>query len=248
VSGLFARAVIRVAGTLLMADADWSASCHRQTVRLRNSRFRSWARRALNTGNQTLVIAAARELPPGSSSRLAQQASKHLAEDDSFTVAETDTGEQKSQASTGPRSGGGGAWEYNVYDPGDTTNRTWLDLTDGGFDPANVRKHQEPGLVQHMKNVPVHGGTWESPASIDFEPYSVTVLWITPYTDPSATPITPEQLSHSVVGGNVVLNWQYAPIESGSDQSSPPYSSFFYFEVLRDQTTISPKPRADHRP
>jgi len=94
-----------------------------------------------------------------------------------------------------------------------------------------------------MKNVPVHGGTWESPASIDFEPYSVTVFWITPYsTDPGATPIAPEQLSHSVVGGNVVLSWRYAPIESGSDQSSPLYSSFFYFEVLRDQTTISPIP------
>jgi len=91
--------------------------------------------------------------------------------------------------------------------------------------------------------VPVHGGTWESPASIDFEPYSVIVFWITPYSsDPAATRSRPSSCPTAWFGGNVVLSWRYAPIESGSDQSSPLCSSFFYFEVLRDQTTISPIP------
>ena len=128
--------------------------------------------------------------------------SKGLVEDDSFTVAEADTGEQETQGTTDAISGGGGAWEYYFYDPNDLANRTWLDLANGNFDPANIRKHQELGLVQYMKNVPVNGRTWESPAPIEFEPYSATVFWITPYsTDTAATPIAPEQLSYTVVGG-----------------------------------------------
>lgn len=168
---------------------------------------------------------------------------KTLVEDDSFTVAETDTGQPETQGETGPILGGGGAWRYYFYDQDNPMNRTALDLTNGDFAPANIRKHQEVGLVQYMKDVPVQAGTWESPNSIDFEPYSATVFWITPHTtDPAATPIAPQQLSSAVVGGNVVLTWRYAPIESGADRSSPLYYSFFYFEVLRDETTISPIP------
>ncbi len=110
---------------------------------------------------------------------------------------------------------------------------------------------QELGLVQYMKNVPLTGNAWTTPAPVDFEPYTSMVFWITQY-DTTVMPATPVPATYTppngpvvsipvatVVGGNVVLRWQY-PV---TDPSDPRFYSFFYFQVKRGDTVISPVPQ-----
>jgi hypothetical protein len=154
-----------------------------------------------------------------------------------------------------------GVWEYDV-----PTTGTQLSLS--GFDAGPVRMQQELGLVQYMQNIPVTNGVWESPTPVDLGPYSATVFWITPYQDdpsknPKVTPTAPVQASYTPPGGppvpipiaetvtteagttNVVIRWAYPPIDPddpGFNPGDPRYYSFFYFEVQRNKTTISPMP------
>jgi Glycosyl hydrolases family 39 len=135
-------------------------------------------------------------------------------------------------------------------------------LSLSGVVASQVRMQQELGLVQYMQDYPVTNGAWESPRPVDFEPYSATLIWITPHdTSSRATPATPVPASYTPPGGppipipvamppapggsNVTITWAYPPIDPndpGFDPSDPKYSSFFYFEVQRNGTTISPVP------
>jgi hypothetical protein len=92
----------------------------------------------------------------------------------------------------------------------------------------------------------VTNGAWLSPAAVDFEPYSATVFWITQHdTSLAATPAVPTQVAASNATGPVVITWEYPPIDvnaPGFDPADPLYYSFFYFEVQRNGTTITPVP------
>jgi len=182
-------------------------------------------------------------------------ADRNLPETSSFTAAggHPETGPPPDQNSQGPS-------EYYVP----TGSSAYPQLNLSGVDAGHVRMQQELSLVQYMPNVPVTNGAWESPAAIDFEPYSATAFWITPYdTSSAATPTAPVPASYTPPGGppvpipiankvttesgttNVVITWAYPPIDpdaSGFDSSDPRYYSFFYFEVQRNKITISPVP------
>jgi len=181
------------------------------------------------------------------------QAGENLPDRNSFTAAGGNSETVPSPVQSG------GIWEYYVSDGSGTG--TQLSLS--GFNAGQVRMNQELGLVQYMKNVSVTNGVWESPAAIDFEPYSATVFWITPYedntmTNPKVTPAAPVPASYTppngppipipiatLIGNNVVIRWAYPPIDPDDpsfDPSDPRYYSFFYFEVQRNKTTISPVP------
>jgi len=178
------------------------------------------------------------------------QAGKNLPDRNSFTAAGGN-----SETFPSPVLSQGTLWEYYVS----TGSGPDTQLSFSGFDAGQVRMNSELGLVQYMNNVPVTNGAWESPAAIDFEPYSATAFWITPYDpSPAATPTAPVPASYTppsgppipipiatVVGNNVVIRWAYPPIDPtdpGFDPSDPRYYSFFYFEVQRNETTISPVP------
>ncbi len=158
------------------------------------------------------------------------QASENLPDRNSFTAAGGNSETVPSPVESG------GIWEYYVSDGSGTG--TQLSLS--GFDAGQVRMNQELGLVQYMRNVSLTNGAWESPVPVDFEPYSATVFWITPY-EPAATPATPPQPVATLVATsgrpNVVITWQYPP----SDPNDPSFDpTFFCFEVFRNGTLISP--------
>jgi hypothetical protein len=124
-----------------------------------------------------------------------------------------------------------GDWEYELPTP-----PTQVDVS--AFDAGNVRLAQELGLVQYRQDVSLTGGTWKSPAAVDFEPYSATVFWITQY-DPTVIPATPIAASYTLpdqtvvpiavatlVGANVVIQWWPSELCSiawrmSSDRSIP---------------------------
>ena len=177
------------------------------------------------------------------------QAGENLPDLNSFTAAGGNSETVPSPVQSG------GIWEYYVS----TGSAPGTQLSLSGVDAGQVRMNQELGLVQYRQNVQVTNGAWESPAAIDFEPYSATVFWITPYdTSLAATPAAPVQASYTppsgppvpipiatVIGSNVVIRWAYPPIDPNDpsfDPSDPRYYSFFYFEVQRNKTTISPVP------
>jgi Glycosyl hydrolases family 39 len=177
------------------------------------------------------------------------QAGKNLPDRNSFTAAGGNAETFPSPVQNGQ------LWEY--YVSAGSAPGTQLSLA--GFNAGQVRANSELGLVRYLKNVPLTNGAWESPAAIDFEPYSATAFWITPYdisaaaaptalapasyAPPSGPPV-PIPIA-ALVGNNVVIRWSYPPIDPndpGFDPSDPRYYSFFYFEVQRNQTTISPVP------
>ncbi len=189
-------------------------------------------------------------------------AGKNLPDYNSFTAAGGHS--EAAPVFLSPTQNSQGVWEYDVS-TGSSTPGTQLSLS--GVVAGEVRMQQELGLVQYMQNVPVTNGVWESPRPVEFEPYSATVFWITRYeaeeTNPQATPAKPTAASYTPPGGppvpipvanpvpipggghNVVITWAYPPIDPndpGFDPSDPRYSSFFYFEVQRNGTTISPVP------
>jgi hypothetical protein len=166
-------------------------------------------------------------------------------DDNSFTVAQTSQIEAVPAVPTSenPETG---AWNYDI-----STAPTQVSLSNPSFNAANVRMAQELSLVQCMKNVPLTGNAWKTPAPVDFEPYTSTVFWITPYNT-TVVPATPTQATYTmpdgtidaipiaiVVGGNVVLRWQY-PV---TDPGDPRLYSFFYFQVQRGDAVISPVPQ-----
>jgi len=180
-----------------------------------------------------------------------------LVENDSFTVAQTGQPEGiPAPPQVNPQTG---YWQYEM-----PLAPTEVDVTHAAFDAGTIRMHQELGLVQYMPDIAIENGVWQSPAPVNFEPYSSTVFWITPYDkSAAATPIAPTQASYTppgapaqpiaiaaLDGANVVITWRYPPIDPnapGFDPSDPLYYSFFYFEVQRDGMTISPVPAATTR-
>lgn len=174
---------------------------------------------------------------------------KNDPDDNSFTVAQTG---QPEAAPKEPVTETDGAWEYDI-----SAAPAQVNLSNPPFNAANVRMAQELGLVQYMQAVPATGGVWKSPAPVDFEPYSVTAFWITPF-DPTP-PVAPVQASYTLpdatvdpipvalpAGSNVLIRWQYPTTD-------PIYNSFFYFEVSRNvlndegeiqsTTIITPQPQ-----
>jgi hypothetical protein len=163
-------------------------------------------------------------------------------DDNSFTVAQTSQPEPVPPVPTmeNPMTG---TWQYDMPTP-----PTQVSLSNPAFNAANIRLVQEMSLVQYEQGVSISSGVWQTPAAVDFEPYSSIAFWITPY-DPNSTPVTPVQASYKLpdgtvvliaiaqqVGNNVVLQWHYP-------ETDPTYGSFFYFEVVRNETTISPVPK-----
>jgi hypothetical protein len=176
-------------------------------------------------------------------------AAKNDPDDNSFTVAQTGQPEAVPPA---PVTETDGAWQYDI-----SKAPAQVSLSNPPFNAGNVRMAQELGLVQYMQAVAAPGGVWKSPAPVDFEPYSATAFWITPFdTTPPATPV---QASYTLpdgtidpipvalqVGTNVLIRWQYPTTD-------PIYNSFFYFEVsrnvlndeggIRSTTIITPQPQ-----
>ena len=162
-------------------------------------------------------------------------------DDNSFTAAQTSQPEPVPPVPTAESPDGN--WQYEMPTP-----PTQVSLSNPAFSAANIRLAQEMSLVQYQQGVPITGGVWQTPAAVDFEPYSSIAFWITPY-DPTSTPLTPVQANYTLpdgtvvpiaiaqqVGSNVVLQWHYP-------ETDPLYDSFFYFQVTRNQTVISPVPK-----
>jgi hypothetical protein len=165
------------------------------------------------------------------------------------------------QPGMGPNSGANetGIWWYDMpFFPGQ------VDLTNSNFSAGNVRMSQEMPLVRYMRGEKLASpGTWQSPAAVNFAPYSTIVFWLTPY-DPKWKPAQPGPITRTLpdtstetvpvasasktTAGDtdVVLRWQWS-------DTSEQAGSFFYFEVRRvvvplhgatTTTTISPVPQA----
>jgi hypothetical protein len=102
-----------------------------------------------------------------------------------------------------------------------------------------IRAAQELTVVASGRNVGLAGGTFNTKLSLD--PYTTTVIWITPHitTPPSApawpttSPAVPYAASYSTAVQNVLLRWQ--------PDTAP---DFYSYEVYRDnqETSISPIP------
>jgi Glycosyl hydrolases family 39 len=169
---------------------------------------------------------------------------------------------QKGQIEALPKTGqtttsSGMIWTYDMpFFPGQ------VDLTNSNFSAATVRMNQEMPLVRYMRGEKLPSpGTWQSPAAVDFAPYSTTVFWLTPY-DKNWQPAQPTPIKRTLPGNgtetvqvatafktmagdtDVVLRWQWS-------DTSEQAGSFFYFEVQRvvappsggtTTTIISPTP------
>jgi hypothetical protein len=171
---------------------------------------------------------------------------KNAPDDNSFLVAQTGQLEEAVPAVPTSENLATGAWNYDM-----PIAPAQVSLSNPPFNAGNVRLAQELGLVQYMKNFRLTGNAWITPAPVDFEPYTSTVFWITPY-DTTVVPATPTQATYTMpdgtivtipiatpAGGNVVLRWHY-PV---TDPSDPKLYSFFYFQVQRGDTVISPVPQ-----
>jgi hypothetical protein len=163
-------------------------------------------------------------------------------DDNSFTVAQTGQAETVPPVAT--KNGMTGLWQYEL--PTTPASSTQVSLSNPAFNPANIRMVQEMSLVQYQQGIPITGGVWQTPAAVDFEPYASIAFWITQYDQ--SEPATPVPAFYTLpdktivpipiaqqVGNNVVLQWNYP-------KTDPLYDSFFYFEVKRGETIISPVP------